>query len=482
MLDTVSTSLTIGSDRLIMAQSRAGGLFIADHGDPSVTGDTGTVTSSVLDDDGTITDWTTVADADDDIVVITNGASGTTNGNYRITSVHATNGITLATDPGDGTCSFRVERALKTFDPQTSVLTVVAETAGSVPAGNPLIALYQDRLVLAGAVLAPHVWYMSKQGTMTNWSLGGTSPGRAVAGTTADAGQHPEPITALAPFHDDYLIFGGLTTLWVLRGNPATVGGFLDNISQQVGILDKRAWAYDPRGGLYFIGRAGLYYLTPGAVGEPQPVSESKLPAELVNIDVNANDVMLAYDIAARGLHIFITPKLGGVTTQWWLDTELQSFWQVSLAADHHAFSLLSYDADSPTDAGVLLGCKDGFVRKFSDSFTSDDGTAISSHVLIGPIALGGGEYQEGKIKEIIPTLAGSSGDVAYSVLTGDSAEEASTATATTTGTITSGASSSLRPQGRGRYFYLKLANGNGTPWAVESIIAKLSAAGRFRK
>ena len=483
VLDTVSTSLTIASDRQIMAQSRAGSLYIADHSDAFVTGDNGVMLNSVLDDeDGTITDWTAVADADDDIVVITNGVGGTTNGNYRIDSVSVSGGLTLATNPGDGTCSFRVERALKKFDPQTGILTVLVESAGSVPAGNSLIALYQDRLVIAGAALAPHVWYMSKQGDPTNWNLGGTSPARAVAGLTTDAGQHPEPITAVAPFHDDYLIFGSPTSLWVLRGNPATVGGFLDNISQKIGIIDKQSWAYDPVGGLYFMGRAGLYYLTPNAVGEPQPVSESKLPDELVNLDVNSDDIMLAYDVAARGLHICITPKLGGVTTQWWLDTELQSFWKVSLAADHHAFSLLSYDADSPNDAGVLLGCKDGRIRKFSNSFASDDGTAISSHVLIGPVALGGSEYLEGKVKEIITTLDVRSGDVAYSVLTGDSAQAASTATATTTGTITSGANNSIRPQGRGRYFYLKLANGNGTPWAVEGIIAKLAAAGRFRK
>ena len=362
------------------------------------------------------------------------------------------------------------------------MLTVVAESAGSVPAGNPLIALYQHRIVLAGASLAPHVWYMSRQGDPTNWNLGGTSPARAVAGVTADAGQHPEPITALAPFHDDYLVLGALTSMWVLRGNPAIVGGTLDNISYEVGIVDARAWAIDPQGGMYFMGRPGLYYLTPGAVGEPRAVSEGKIPDELVNIDVTANDIMLSYDVEARGLHILITPKLGGVTTQWWFDTELQSFWQVSLAADHHAFSLMSYDADAPSDAGVLLGCKDGFIRKFNDSFTSDDGTAISSHVLIGPIALGGGEYLEGKLKEILPTLDNDSGDVTYSVLTGNSAEAASTATATSTGTITSGANDSIRPMGRGRYFYLKLANGNGTPWAVESIIAKLSQAGRFRR
>ncbi len=480
-LDTVSTSLTIASDRQIASQQRAGTLFIADYSDPSGTGTAGVLTSSVLDDDAVV-DWTAIADTDDDVVVITAGTGGTANGNYRITSISALGGLTLTTNPGDGFCSWRIERALKTFNPRTSVLTVVVASAGSVPAGNPLIALYRDRLTLAGAALAPHVWYMSKQGDPTNWSLGGTSSARAVAGLTTDAGQHPAPITALAPFHDDYFIFGAPTSLWVLRGDPAIVGGFLDNISQKIGILGMRAWAYDPVGGLYFMGRPGLYYLTPGAVGETKPVSEGKLPAELVNIDANANDVMLAYDVAARGLHICITPKISGVATQWWFDTELQSFWKVSLSSDHHASSLLSYDADSPIDAGVLLGCRDGRIRKFDNMFSSDDGTAISSHVLIGPVALGGGEYLEGKVKELIATLDVASGDVSYSVLTGGSAQAASTATATTTGTITNGANNSIRPQGRGRYFYLKLANGNGTPWAVEGIIAKLAAAGRFRK
>ncbi len=482
--DQTGTAITsdfgLASNHQTQAVHLGGKLYIADHGIGAV-GTDGSITSGGKLSAASISDWTAVVNKNDFKVTISSAVAG--DGQYSITLVE-TDGITLTSwSDGPQSSDYRVERLAKVLDPIAETLTLLAPSAGAIPLGASLIAVYRSRLVLAADSASPWVWYMSAEGDPTDYNYGGTGVGRAVAGLTTDAGQHPEIITALAPFHDDYLLFGGLVSLWVLRGNPATVGGFLDNISRNVGIIGKQAWCFSPEGVFYFMSLDGLYMLQPSASGFPISLSAKHMPDELLNISPTDNIVTLAYDTSRHGIHIFVVPYDTTLTGKhYWFSAAGQSLWPVSVSSDHHPHSLLHYDADSSGNIAVLLGCRDGFVRKFTNSFLSDDGTAISSHVLIGPIALGGGEYLEGKLKELIPTLDESSGDVAYSVLVGDSAEAASKATATTTGTITSGANHSIRPQGRGRYFYLKLANGDGNPWAVESIIAKLAAAGRFRK
>ena len=38
-----------------------------------------------------------------------------------------------------------------------------------------------------------------------------------------------------------------------------------------------------------------------------------------------------------------------------------------------------------PDDRVTVIGCNDGYVRKFDATATTDDGTAISSYVYFGP-------------------------------------------------------------------------------------------------
>ena len=99
---------------------------------------------------------------------------------------------------------------------------------GDIPRNCPLIARYRDRLVLAAGINGEHLFYMSRIGDPYDFDYGEGQPGSAIAGAPTKAGTLGEPIRALAPWRDDYLLFGCTNSLWVMRGDLG-FGGQLEH-------------------------------------------------------------------------------------------------------------------------------------------------------------------------------------------------------------------------------------------------------------
>lgn len=310
------TDLTLASDRRLFAQERAQKLYIADHAEVRVTGTEGTISGSlhdVLKAPGEVEDWRVYGiDIHDDVAVISNGTVNVVDGTYAIASI-ATDGskVTLATEVGDGTCSYRIVRGPKVYDRGSDTLSLwMADSGkGQVPTDCRLICLYRDSLVLAAPINNPHLWFMSRSGDPLDWdySQDAADALRAVSGQTEEAGLIAAPLTALAPFSDDYLLFGCENSLWILRGHPA-YGGQIDNVSRDAGVIDAAAWCWGPRGEFIFLARDGLRVLAPGGAGYPELLSKERLPEELLNINTRTHTVTLEYDREAGGVHIWVTP------------------------------------------------------------------------------------------------------------------------------------------------------------------------------
>jgi len=176
-------------------------------------------------------------------------------------------------------------------------------------------------------------------------------------------------VVALVPHKDSYLLAFSATSVWVLAGDPAT--GSLRRISDQVGIIGASAWcvAHDT---VYFMSSRGLYSV--GADGSGlKAVSEDRLPEDLIG--VTDSTCVLDYYHADRGVYITTTGQ------DWFYDTERDGFWPYTLAS---------------TD----------------------------SHVLLGPFQLGQSNAY-GRVHNLHGTIATSSADVTWRIVTGDTAEEA---------------------------------------------------------
>lgn len=474
-------AMDLASDRLLSSDERFGKLYIADYG-VRVSGTDGTITGSGTSftfDDAAAKVWTDAAygiDKDGDYIELMFGGTGTyTPGVYIMsafsaTTVTLTSPTILAAQTGVA-IPYRILRGTKIFDYRVatgirlSLLTRTTGTAINPPVGCKIAAIWQDRLVLSGDPENPGDVFMSKQGDPKNWSEDDTltSP---VFGDSSTNSRVGKPVTALIPFVRDYLVIGTKDSINVLRGNPIS-GAQIDSISRVVGIVDKHAWCMTPENVLIVLTGDGLYAIGPDAA-IAMPMSRDKLPQELSNLDTMNSDVQLAFDVRRNGIAIAITPTTTGTSLYYWFDWTTKSYWPETYHNDHQPTAMVVHQSANETTPILIYGGRDGYLRKFSDESIDDDGTAFTSHVLIGPIQLGGSGYGAGMLREIVGQLSTLSGTVTCEIQVGDSIESAYLATPRNAFTLRGGKSLSNFPRLRGNVCFLKLSTTNR--WALEQL------------
>lgn len=478
-LSQLETDLTLRSDTIFSAAQNGQKLYIADFGDLKVDGSDGTLSSGALTATA-ISDWNSLSiDSDDDVVVISEGTGDTTDGTYTIDSV-ASDGVTLSSDPGDGTCSYRIERGPKVFDPIEDTLTLWTADSGQVPTGCPLVVNYLDRVVLAGADDNPHVWYMSAVSDPDDWDYSQTEVTSAVAGTSSNLGMPGRPITALAVNRDDYLIISTRDELWLMRGDPGYEGSF-NNLTRNAGIISQNAWCLTPENQMVFLSTYGLYLLSvAGSDFQVQPLSRNIIPEELININVELFYISLAYDFENDGIHIFVVAKNHDGRKHWYIDWPTKTFWKMSYDEDREPLVIHDYHCAIFGHGGLLLGCRDGYVRHFqSDSFTDED-DSFSSYVYIGPIGLSqDGMY--GKVISMETTISGESSIVDWELIPASTFAGTIDASASDSGSWSDGLNARNYVSCKGQAFILKVSGDEESEWSMEDVIMVTRDAGRRR-
>jgi hypothetical protein len=320
---------------------------------------------------------------------------------------------------------------------------------------------------------------MSRQGDPLDWDSSQEDSQRAVAGTSSAAGVPGDAIVALAVHSDDYLIMGCRNSLWRLAGDPA-YGGTLNVLSQTVGIIGPKAWCLGPAGELVFLSMNGIYVLPPGGNSYPVPISDEPIPREFRNLNPDTLTASLEYDVQDNGVHIYLTQSSPNSRVHWWLDWSRKTFWPVSLAADHEPTATCALQATAIEESGVLLGCGDGYLRRFSDLAETDCGEAYETYAVFGPIALAK-DAQAGRVLSIDAVMAEGSGDVTWELVPSLTFEGVLSVDVSDTGTWEDGINATEYPACRGQAFSLVVTGSSGRRWAVEQITAVLAEAGRRR-
>jgi len=477
VMTQLSTNLSLRDD--VRLSSAQGGqlLYICDYG-LAKDGTDGTVSGTTFDDVAG-TDWSAIgANIYDYVVVLDNVTGDTAAGVYAISAI-AAGSITLASAPGDGTCSYRVERQIKVYDHEAGTLSLLTATAGQIPTGNHLMVRYLDRLFIGGGDLAPNAWFASKQGDYTDWDYTDETSQRAIYGPTSEQGVPGPPLTAFAATSDDYLIISCATQCHRMRGDPA-YGGSMDVLSETIGTVDSHAWAHGPSGEYVFLSRDGLYAIGAGGNTFPIPLSREVLPREFRNLDIEIMEATMGYDIQGRGIHVFLTPEDSNDRIHWWFDWEGKTFWPLTLQSSHEPTSVCVVQSTSIEASGVILGSKDGKLRMFNDLAANDCGTAFSAWVLLGPIALNN-DGELGNIITIDAVMGSESGNVSWALLVADTFQEVASATAAQTGTFVAGLNYTVRPSVRGQAFSLKLTSVAHNRFMCENILVVTRRAGRRR-
>jgi hypothetical protein len=207
----------------------------------------------------------------------------------------------------------------------------------------------------------------------------------------------------------------------------------------------------------------------------------------------------MGYDRKRLGLVICITKLSDGTNSNYWYDLRTQGFFPESYPEECGAYSIFDYSANDSDYSDLLVGCKDGYIRKFDDAAKDDDigdsDEAINSYcTIIQP--LGDGEEKEGKLTSLTITTGGGASGGDFSDTDGvsyeyHSANDAETvlediidgATAQESGTLTgTGRQNRIRKKIRGAYLGLKLYNSTAAQtWAVDKITGEVKPVGKIK-
>lgn len=301
----------------------------------------------------------------------------------------------------------------------TAYPTIGGISYGTMPAKAYLGCNYRGRAKLSGNPLYPHQWYMARQLNPWDWAYIANDAQSPVKGGDADAGEIGDIVRAIIPYKDDYCIHGCATSMWFMAGDPAE-GGSINELDLTVGIYGANSWCFDGKSNLYFWGDNGIYKtMIPGI---PECVSAIRLPKLVKDeaVDPSTYRITMAFDRERIGILICITKLSGGSNSNYWYDLQTGGFFPESYGDNRGAYSSFFYAANDPDYRDLLVGCKDGYIRKFNESLKSDNDSAdaagtgtvaIDSYAGFGPLQISEDVKQQGKITGInLVTAGGDSG------------------------------------------------------------------------
>lgn len=362
-------------------------------------------------------------------------------------------------------------------------------TNGTLQGESRLIALYRGRIVISGVVEDPNNWFMSRVGDPFDWdySPATTSATDPVAGNNSEAGLVGDVVTALIPLSDDVMIFGCDSSIWQMSGDPAA-GGAIDLISNQTGIAFGEAYAKDPSNALYFLGIDGVYRMRAGEF--PQSLTQGRLDEEFKDLDLASNRVYMAWDFLRKALIVTVNPITNGedededdpVKVFVW-DQRTDSWWQDEYPAKFGPADVYGFDAEDPQDKALLVGCRDGYIRRIDPDAEGDDGEDIENYIRMTPL-MAGDPSMSLLLSGITSILGEDSGDVDLKVYTGQTAEQTADATSPRfKKVLTAGRNNSIRHRIRGHAIELELGQTNKqSRWALERLAAKIGQSGMARR
>jgi hypothetical protein len=371
----------------------------------------------------------------------------------------------------------------KYYSPADNTVHDWVNTAGERPTdedGNKsrLITTWQGCIVEAGLRKDSQNWFLTAVGNPfdNDYAPLSSTPTQAVAGNNSSLGKIGDVITSLMAFSDDVLIFGGDHSMWAMQGHPAN-GGQIIRISDAIGTAWGAPWCTDPYGNLYFFSnRCGIYRIDPTAA-RPQPVRISQ-PIEplLATVNTGANTISMAWSDARQGIHLFVTRTSGPFQATHLFYESRTNAWIMDRFANkmHNPLCCTSFDGNNASDRVVLIGSWDGFVRYLNPDATDDDGVAIQSAVIIGPLLTE--NMDEIMAMEMQGVFAEEGGSVTWEAFVGKTAEKALSSPAVLSGTWGPGRNYTVPVMRSGNAIYLKILATN--PWAMESIRVSLRGLG----
>lgn len=365
-----------------------------------------------------------------------------------------------------------------------TLLQMSAKTAGDLRPRARLISAWRGRLIWARFADNPSDWVMSAINDPYDYDLSPPVQGplQAVQGSRSPkgTGQAPDIVNGLIPFADDSLIFLCESSIWSLDGDPMDGGRFW-LVSNATGGAFGNAWCRDEFGTLFFMGSRGVIYRYSRSTGI-EPMSDNSIPERLRTIDFSVTRCEMSWSNEDQGFHVFLIPtdSVGAVREHYFWSRKMDGWYPDSFGdANMAPMCSVTGDGDSSSSRSVVLGCADGYLRRFDSSYDDDDGFPILAHCLIGPLQPKNAPL-ETHFKELCGVLASTQSGCGYSGYATDTPD--SLGSPVFSGSLAPGRNPRHFVQAVGAYVAIKVSNGAaGQRFAIESLEMDAFPAGAKR-
>jgi len=388
----------------------------------------------------------------------------------------ASSGLTLATTGYVSMCSLYSKiygtdgATYFEIDPRVSdgiVRKLKPTLAGQYPKKAQLFAAWNQRLVM-GRGVDPHQVFMAGVGDPRDAdTLPAEKTGFEAVTLPVDA-----PVTTFIPISDDLLLIGTAGSVHRQTGDPAQ-GGRLDRIADLYGVPFGEPWCKDDSGNVFvFMSHGGVSRFS--ANGKIESISDKNMKRRFEAIDLTTYRVRLVWSDGARGMHLFQCPITeGAIVPHYFWESETGAWYQDDLP--YQVYSARSIDKDGSGNRAVWIGCSDGYVRRFTGTVNTDDGSPIYGTALMGPLA-GTNERYQYLFKRPQITMGLGSANVGFHV--SDSAFDPGSAVSEQP--IVMGQNERIPVQARGNHVWLRIF-GTGR-WSFESAQLDAVPAGIRRR
>jgi hypothetical protein len=337
----------------------------------------------------------------------------------------------------------------------------------------------------------PNQWYATRQNNPLDLDTSEEDVQAAISSQTSEAGLVADSLIALIRWKDNYLLFGLANAFYILRGG-STGSGAVSSITTETGIFSPESYCFDSEGNLYVVGLTGFFKFPNGMATSGvsiDNVSFRLMPNFFKDLKLNrkTDKVVLGFDRENYTVHVCISTQDGSWGQNFAYDIKNDAILPDFIPAAKMAASYLYVSNYKSNNSGLLMGSYDGYIRRFNPLAKSDDGTAIESGVLFGPVTINQLIRANIKIKEIQIILSEDSDGATWELYQGKSNEiitagiKAGTLAPTHTGTFTSG--------GRQASIYEKIAGESlaiivkntalNTSWGFEGIKVRYTLSGR---
>jgi hypothetical protein len=355
---------------------------------------------------------------------------------------------------------------------------------GKMPARFALLTHWRGRLTFGRGADSANNWAMLRQGDPYDADTGPAvvDPQQAVIGSDSRIGECPDIINFMAPLMDDFLIVGGDHTIQRMTGDPMA-GGEFDLISDITGgAFGQQAWCKDPNGVAYFAGsRGGIFRLAPPYT-LPERLTQMTIEQRLLDVDMSDFYFVLAWNARDDGLHVIQCPYGAGgtIVSNYFWEQRTGAWWEDQLAEPTlQPTAVYVLDGDAPGDRVLLFGCEDGRLRHWSGDALEDDGYAIDSRVLFGPVLPEEADF-EARFTQLQVNLSDRHQGCNWEMLSSQSADVLGISKAN--GTLLPGRNEIINARIRGSALWVRLRMAQrNSRWAFESGSVNVAAAGRKR-